>query len=334
MAVTRNDVARRAGVSPAVVSYVLNEGSRPVAPATRERVLRAILELGYRPDGLARSLRNGRTDTIGLLVPDATNPFFASLARAVEDAANERGCGVIMCNSADDPRRERVYIERLAERRIDGLVLASTNGSDDLRELTDLSIPVIALDRSPDAVPVSTIRTDNEASARIATVHLIEHGHEIIAFVGGIDGDVSEARQLGWRTALHEAGRRLGPSLRASFSYEGGYDAAQDLFGPAASDCATPTAVFVSSDVQAIGFLSAVHALGLRVPQDIAIVSMDGTTAARYCVPALTTFAQPILQMGTRAVNHLIDELSQIVHETLNGELVIAASCGCLPARE
>ena len=149
MAVTRNDVARRARVSPGVVSYVLNDGPRPVAKETRKRVLDAVKELGYRPDGLARSLRIGRTRTLGLVLPDASNPFFAELARAIENAAYARGHAVMVCNSADDSTREHTYIQSLADRRIDGLILISATSSQDLSDVTGISIPVVALDRSP-----------------------------------------------------------------------------------------------------------------------------------------------------------------------------------------
>ena len=172
MAVTRNDVARRARVSPGVVSYVLNDGPRPVAKETRKRVLDAVKELGYRPDGLARSLRIGRTRTLGLVLPDASNPFFAELARAIENAAYARGHAVMVCNSADDSTREHTYIQSLADRRIDGLILISATSSQDLSDVTGISIPVVALDRSPDESPISTIRSDNEHGAYLGATHL------------------------------------------------------------------------------------------------------------------------------------------------------------------
>jgi len=202
MAVTRNDVARRARVSPGVVSYVLNDGPRPVAKETRKRVLDAVKELGYRPDGLARSLRIGRTRTLGLVLPDASNPFFAELARAIENAAYARGHAVMVCNSADDSTREHTYIQSLADRRIDGLILISATSSQDLSDVTGISIPVVALDRSPDESPISTIRSDNEHGAYLGATHLIGHGHRRIAFVGGTDLGVTDARRRGWRRAL------------------------------------------------------------------------------------------------------------------------------------
>ncbi|WP_162564405.1 MULTISPECIES: LacI family DNA-binding transcriptional regulator [Microbacterium] len=325
MAVTRNDVARSAGVSPAVVSYVLNDGPRPVSDAARRRVLEAVKLLGYRPDGLARSLRMGRTKTVGLVVPDASNPFFAELARSIEDAAYARGYAVMVCNSADDVERERTYIASLAERRIDGLILVSATKEHDLSDLTDLAIPVVALDRSPDEAPVSTIRADNERGAHAGTAHLIAHGHRAIAFVGGPDTGVSDAREDGWRRALCEADLDDSGADRASFSFEGGYAAARSIVARPQR----PTAVLVSSDIQALGLLRGLDRAGLRVPDDIAVVAIDGTTAGEFAVPPLSTVAQPISAMGEQAVNHLIDNPSEVIHRALENALVLRRSCGC-----
>ena len=329
MAVTRNDVAKSAGVSPAVVSYVLNSGPRPVSEKARARVLAAVKELGYRPDGLARSLKVGRTKTLGLVLPDASNPFFAELALAIEDAAYARGFAVMVCNSADDLEREHTYIASLAERRIDGLILISATAEQDLTDFTNLAIPIVALDRSPDESPVSTIRSDNEDGAYQGTRHLLEHGHLNIAFVGGPDAGVSDARRQGWQRALREAGSEPGRESRAPFSFEGGHAAAPTLLaGP------RPSAVLVSSDIQAIGLVSGLRRAGLSVPDDIALVSIDGTTAGKYSVPSLTSIAQPVGQMGATAVAHLIDNPREIIHLALDNRLVVRESCGCPSPKE
>ncbi|WP_278235737.1 LacI family DNA-binding transcriptional regulator [Isoptericola sp. AK164] len=321
-------MARRAGVSPALVSYVLNDGPRPVSAAARERVLAAVHELGYRPDGLARSLRVGRTSTLGLVVPDAVNPFFGELAHAVEDAAFGIGYAVMVCNSADSSARERTYVTSLAERRIDGLILASTSEETDLSDLTDLAIPVIALDRAPDAAPISTIRVENATGAYLGTRHLVEHAHDRIAFVGGPDTGVSTLRREGYLHALQEAGRPPWRELRTSaFTLAAGADIANELL---AGDA--PTAVMVASEVQAIGLVTGLGRLGARVPGDIAVVAMDGTAAGAHASPRLTTVAQPIRRMAEMAVTHLVRSPARVVHEALHGDLVVRESCGC-PAR-
>lgn len=324
MAVTRNDVARTAKVSPGVVSYVLNGGPRPVSAAARKRVLDAVEALGYRPDGLARSLKVGRTKTLGLVVPDASNPFFAELALAIEDAAYARGYAVMMCNSADDVDREYTYITSLAERRIDGLVLVSAITGQDLTAVTSLQIPVVALDRSPDDSPVSTIRAANHDGASLGTHHLISHGHLTVAFVAGPDASVSDARRLGWKQALKESGATPGLEIASPFTYAGGRDAAEQLIAHG-----RVPAVLASSDVQALGLISGLISAGLSVPDDVAVVSIDGTTAGVYSTPALTTIAQPIREMGEAAVFHLIDNPGETIHRVISNDLVIRGSCGC-----
>ena len=328
MAVTRNEVARAAGVSPAVVSYVLNDGPRPVSAAARARVLAAVAQLGYRRDGLARSLRVGRTHTIGLVLPDATNPFFAELARAIEDEAFRRGYAVLVCNSADDPVRERAYIESLAERRIDGLIIVSAAEDQDVSELTGLAIPVVALDRSPDAAPVSTIRAENEAGAYLGTAHLIEHGHRRIGLIAGPGRGISDARATGWRRALLDHSLEPGPVARAPFNFAGGHAAGAEMFAREAP----PTALLAESDVQAIGAMSAIRRMGVRIPEDIAIASIDGTQAGAFAVPPLTSVAQAIGRMAAAAIEHLIERPDDVVHRSFSNALIVRESCGCTDA--
>lgn len=329
MPVTRNDVAHRAGVSPAVVSYVLNNGPRPVSASARQRVLEAIAELGYRPDGRARALRAGHDNTLGLVLPDTTNPFFAELARAIEDAAYAAGYAVLVGNSADDAEREHSYIDALAERRVAGLVLVSARPDQSLSQLSTLSIPALAMDRTPDESLVSTLRIDNRGGAAAGTDHLIEHGHTDVAFIGGTDDEgVSAERQKGWRMALEAAGLTIGPSTFAPFTAAGGAEAGQELL----KRPRRPTAMLVSSDVQAIGVIHAAHQIGLRVPEDLALVAFDGTAAGAFTSPPLTSIGQPIGQLAATAVNHLIHRPIRTVHLTLVSELIVRDSCGAHPS--
>ena len=326
MAVTRNDVARLAGVSPAVVSYVINSGPRPVSADARSRVLKAIAELGYRPDGLARSLRLGRSHAIGLVLPDTTNPFFAEMAQAVEDAAYATGYAVLICTTSDDMERERAHIVNLASRRVDGLILMSARPDQDLSGFTGLGIPVVAMDRSPDDSPVSTIRVDNALGARLGTKHLIEHGHQRIAIVAGpVATGVSRSRVKGFQRAMTAAGLSRGQVVEAAFDFQGGHRAGHALLTMPDH----PDALLISSDVQAIGVLSAAAELGRRVPEDLAVVSFDGTRAGAFAVPALTSVAQPTAAMAARAVDLLRRSGDDLLHLTLKPELVRRRSCGC-----
>lgn len=210
--VTRDDVARLAGTSTAVVSYVINNGPRPVAPATRERVLAAIKELGYRPDRVAQAMASRRTDLIGMIVPDARQPFFAEMAHAVEQAASERGKMVLVGNSDYVEEREVHYLRAFLGMRVSGLILVS-HGLNDLAaaEIEAWDARVVLLHERPEAIDDVAVVIDDVGGAQLATRHLLEHGHPYVACVGGTAetpsvGDPVSDHVEGWRRAMHEAG--------------------------------------------------------------------------------------------------------------------------------
>jgi LacI family transcriptional regulator len=328
--VTVGDVARHAGVSSAVVSYVVNSGPRPVAAATRDRVRESIRELGYRPNAAARALKRGSTSTIGLAVPNNTNPYFAELSRLVEMAAEARGYETIFVNASDDEERERRHLQKLLARRIDGLLLASAVSEPDLSEVADSGTPIVLLDRgaaySGRGIRADAVGVDYRAASRTLVEHLLEHGHEEVAFVVGDERlSTSRARERGWRDALEGAGRRPGPVVRAAYSRDGGYDAGRRLLrGPA------PRAIFASSDMQAIGVLRAVREAGLDVPGDIALVSFDGTIESEFTWPPLTAMRQPVERMAEKAVELLLGRGGTTGEfHAFDAELVVRASCGC-----
>ena len=316
--VTRNDVAQYAGVSTAVVSYVVNEGPRPVAPETRDRVLEAIRVLGYRPNATARALRMGTTRTFGLITPDGGNPLFAELAKAIDKEAAARGYVVLQTGADGDPATEQSKIAELLIRRVSGLLLVAPTEDPDLSE-TD--IPVIAINR---VLPtVSSVRPQYREGARRGVEHLLEHGHRRIGLV--IGGGRSGERELGWRDALRAAGLEDGPIARTTFSRRGGYDAGRELL--AATN--RPTAVFASSDLQAVGVLRAIHEAGLRIPDDIAVLAFDGTAETEYSWPPLSVVRQPLERMAREAVSRLIDGQDAVEAVTYPTDLIIRSSCGC-----
>lgn len=334
MAVRRKDVAELAGISPAVVSYVLNGGPRRVAPETRDRVLAAIEQLGYRPNGVARSLRINRTMTLGLVVPDTSNPFFAELARAVEEAAFEVGYTLLIGNATDDEVRQTTYVRTFLQRQVDGLLLVPAHGPVScLPELTASQRPWVVLDRRIDpAVGAAQILVDNTGGARVATQHLLEHGRRSVACIAGPrDVEPTTQRVAGWRSALRDAdlGGRQARVLHVPFGRHAGYRAALELCGGGTH----PDALFVASDEQALGALRALTELGLRCPDDVAVVSFDGIAAAGYAVPALSTMAQPFTDLGRRAIAALLDRLAgadaSAHEEVLPVRLVARGSCGC-----
>lgn len=211
--VTRDDVARLAGTSTAVVSYVINNGPRPVAPATRERVLAAIKELGYRPDRVAQAMASRRTDLIGMIVPDARQPFFAEMAHAVEQAAAERGKMVLVGNSDYRDEREVHYLRAFLGMRVSGLILVSQGPSERAAaEIEAWDARVVLLHERPEAIDDVAVVTDDVGGAQLATRHLLEHGNAYVACLGGTEetpsvGDPVADHVEGWRRAMHESGR-------------------------------------------------------------------------------------------------------------------------------
>lgn len=334
-AATRNDVARLAGVSSAVVSYVLNDGPRPVAEATRARVLAAIAELGYRPNATARALRLRSTRTLALLVPDIGNPFFAELAKAVQTAAFARGYAVTYGDTEYAPERERAQLAALAERQPDGvLVIGGTPGT--LAPLQAAGVPVVTLDRSGASGAPGTageppsVGIDDEAAARAGIRHLQRHGHERIALIAGPeDSPAAQARRRAWTELVGPmAGAGGLDSLVASAEYrpEGGYRAALELLDRGGA----PTAVFVSADVQAIGALRAFAERGVRVPGELAVLSFDGTSEAEFTSPPLSVIRQPLGTIADAALELLLDGAAPR-HVLVPHELVERESCGPHP---
>lgn len=206
MTVTRADVARRARVSPAVVSYVVNGGPRGVAPATRARVEAAIEELGYRPNAVAQALRNSATRTIGLVLPNQTNQYFAELTEEIERAAFEAGYLLLVGITHDDLERERRYVEMFVDRRVDGLLLVSGRAGE-LIARDSPGTPTVAVDREARIPGASTVKVDNALGAAQATGHLLAHGLSLVACVAGPRGiSLSAEREDTWRRACADLG--------------------------------------------------------------------------------------------------------------------------------
>lgn len=326
--VTRKDVARYAGVSTAVVSYVVNGGPKNVAPATEAKVRDAIRILGYRPNAAARALKLGSSETVGVIVPDNTNPFFSQLAHAVEDAAAELGFGMVLTNSDGSLAKERQNIRNLAARQVDGVFLASVVFDPDLAELEASEIPTVLLNNAGSPPGFTSVGVDLEAGARAAVEHLIGHGHTNIGLaIGTNTGNQLDGREVGWLGTLRDAGLPDGPMLQSQFSRPGGYEVGKRFLSMANR----PTAIFASNDMQAIGILRALHEAGVRVPDDMALVSFDGSIDSEYSWPALTTVAQPVKSMAEAAVRALVGEGrgGELQHRVLPTELIVRQSCGC-----
>ena len=328
---TRTDVARLAGVSTAVVSYVVNGGPRPVSATTAARVRDAIDRLGYRPNTTARALAVGSTKTIGLVVPDSTNPFFAEYAWQIQRAATDLGYAVLITNTGFDPVVEERSVLDLCDRQIDGLLLAGASGLRRVSELTrgGRRMPVVLIDAPSPLHGHTTVGADAAAGTARVVDHLLDiHRHESVAMIMGDSADPAiDGRERGWTEAHARAGRRLGVVERTPFSRQGGYEAGLRLL-----NCnERPSAVFVSADVQAIGFLHAARELGVCLPDEIAVGSFDDSEESRFCWPPLTTAQQPTRAMAEAAVTAVLRGRPVSEHLLFDMPLVVRRSCGCPP---
>lgn len=333
--VTMQDVAERAGVSVSTVSHVIN-GTRYVSPELTERVRTAMAELRFQPNAVARSLRRKETLTLGMIVPDNANPFFALLAHAVENACYEHGYSLILTNSGGDLARELANINVLLGKQVDGLILAAVGlSSRDLKQVLR-SAPVVLVDRNLPGVEADALLVDNLGGGREATRHLIALGHRRIGCITGPSTTTPSAdRVTGYRAALEEAGIPVDETLiaRGDFQFAGGYAGAQALLAlPEA-----PTAIFACNDLMAMGAIAAAAEKGLRVPADLSIVGFDNTTLAAYTTPALTTIAQPITEIGQLATEMVIRRSQQPdmarQHRVLGTKLIVRQSTSPPPAQ-
>ena len=312
---TIKDVADRAGVSISTVSRVVNQ-TVAVDPTTEERVRAAIDALGYRPNLLARSFRRRVTHTIGLLVPDNSNPFFADLARVIEDAGFAGGYSVILCNSDLSEVKQATYVDALLAKRVDGLILVSSglvptpSGFDVIGRILEAGTPCVVVDRDLGETPVDQVLVDNDRGGGLVGDYLTRLGHRRFAcIVGPNDLTPSAGRIAGFRRALAAAGAELDPAavVRGNGRYDGGAEAARELLRRGVDF----TALFAFNDAMAIGALGALHRAGRRVPDDVSVVGFDDIVQSSAMCPALTTVAQPIAEMGQRSVALLLERLAR-----------------------
>jgi len=301
---TISDVAQRAGVSTATVSRVLAGIGNP-KPDTAAAVLAAVDQLGYRPSGVARSLRMKRTRTLGLIVTDIQNPFFPELVQAADLAARSLDYSIILGSAAYDERRAMHYLDLMVDRRVDGLIIASSQLSDDSWQwLLGSPVPVVVVNAEPAGVDVPVITSDNAGGTRMAVEHLVSLGHRRIAYIRGYEGFTADLpRMEGFRTACAAAGIPAADmvEVRGDGQFEGGELAMGQLLA-AGTDV---TAVMCHNDVTAIGAMRALRSARRRVPQEISVVGCDDIAAASWVVPALTTVAQQKAEMGRMAVERL-----------------------------
>jgi len=305
---TVHDVAKRAGVAPITVSRVINN-SGYISQATRERVEAAVKELGYVPNTLARGLRSKQTKTLALVVTDITNPYFTLMARGVEDAAGASNYTVVYCNTDESEAKEENYVNLLAQRQVDGVLLVPACGNvKTIKFLLSNDINVVALDRRVSGVEIDSVRSDSENGAYRLVKLLIGLGHKRIAMITGPkDVSTSVDRVAGYQRALIESGLRNNEQVYyGAFIQQSGYEFTKQ----AMMHSPKPTAVFGANNFIAIGIIKALRDLQINVPGDVSIVAFDDFPESMLVAPFLTFAEQPAYEMGRMATELLLKRLS------------------------
>jgi LacI family transcriptional regulator len=305
--VTIAHVASRAGVSPTTVSHVLS-GKRVVGAATRDVVMDAIRELGYRPNHVARNLRTRQSHMVAVLVPDLTNPFYAVLTRGLADSLDPAGYGTYVCNTDGQHERERRYFQDVMDRGVDGIVFASGETASGVTfGPADYTTPIICIGDHLDHPLCDAVTPDDEAGSREATSFLVEHGYRRIGMIQG-PPKYGAQRTAGFRAALQAVKRKATSDLlvRGDWTRRGGQDAMRALMALPKR----PDAVFCANDLMAIGALDVAHELGLDVPGDVAIMGFDDVDAATIVTPQLTTVRNPAYESGRTAGDLLLSRMS------------------------
>jgi LacI family transcriptional regulator len=294
---TIEEVAAAAKVSKTTVSHALS-GNRPVAAATHARIERAIEELGYRPSALARSLKLARSHTVGLIVPDVTNPFYPALARGLQEAVGAHGYLALLADTGGEGTQERRFVDEAVDRRVDGLVLSTFDLlPNDLESAVRAGIAAVSIGPQLSGPGIDVVSADDKRAAGDAVEYLLERGHRRIATIAGPTATtLGAARLLGYRSRLAGAGVEPDPALvrEADWTRDGGHAAAAELLALAEP----PTAVFCANDLMAVGALDAAREAGVEVPGQLAVVGVDDIEAAGLVTPSLTTVRIPAHEVG------------------------------------
>ncbi|NLG84894.1 MAG: LacI family transcriptional regulator [Firmicutes bacterium] len=334
MAVTIRDVAKLAGVSRSTVSRVINAKGE-VDPQTAAKVWQAVKELEYHPNTSARALVRQRTDTIGLMLPDVTNPFYEKIIKGIEATTNAAGFNLTFYNTYEDlAGRRRMILSAIEGGKVDGLIIVGSHLGDKstLLEMIARGLPISLIERSFSDPSIPCVVSDNKTGARLAVEHLLSLGHRRIGFItGNLHYQTAIERLEGYKETLSQHGIPIEDELIAfgDFEHKSGYEAMRQLLALPMP----PTAVFASNDMMAIGAIQAIGEAGLSVPNDVAVVGYDDITFASMVHPQLTTIRQPLYEMGALAAQGLIERLkngleTEPFKKFLPVELVVRKSCG------
>jgi len=327
------DVAEVAEVSIATVSRVLNKSTK-VRAETVDKVVKAAKKLNYHPDRVARRMRVQSSDSLvlGLIITDVGNPFFSELARGVEDVGYKHNQAVIMCNTDENPEKEKFYINSMLSEKVSGLIIAPSAGNTDyLKELTTQDVPIVCVDRYPEGLNIDTVTIDNEMGAYHAVKRLTDLNHTRIGIINGIKGlSTTKERYMGYQRALKEANLSLQSDLVTYGNYKesGGRNAMRKLL---ALD-EPPTAVFSTNNLMTLGCFEEMHEQDINIPDDIAIIGFDDMPWSVALNPPLTAIRQPGYELGLNAGKLLFKRLKNPdcnpMNMVLTPELIIRKSCG------
>lgn len=300
--VTITEVAKRANVSISTVSRVLNK-NYPVSDEVKERVLQAISELNYQPNAVARSLKKQKTNMIGVVVADISNPFFMQIAKGIESVVGPEKYNLIFCSTDENPSKEHALLRLLSEKRVDGIILASCNtDSSYINQLTEKNFPIILIDRKVPNCSADVIVEDNFSSAYKLTKYLIQMGHKKIGIVNGLLKVSSGAERFaGYKKALEDDDIKLRDDyvLQGNFKRLDAYNAARQLILNNKNDL--PTAIFAANNLMAEGIMVALREFGLKIPEDISLVSFGDISTPDLIDPRLTVISQNTFAIGQKA---------------------------------
>lgn len=309
--VTMADVAQHANVSKSTVSQYLNKRFDYMGEGTRKRIEEAVDELGYQANSIARSLKQKRTSTIGVIVANILHTFSTQVIRAIEDVCNERDINVIVCNADDDPVKEKKYIDMLRAKQVDGLITFPTDGNVDLyKQMVDEAYPLVFVDRLVEGISVDSFLLDNENAAKLAVDHFVEKGHQRIGMITtSLLRNVTPRveRIEGFKKALTDHGIEPAKEYVKGLEeqkIQNGLSEMLSLHDP-------PTALFAGNDLTLMEVLNYTKKTKMNIPEDLALMSIDDVAFAHIYSPTLTTIAQPAFEMGREAAKLLMCTIQQ-----------------------
>jgi len=337
--ITLAEVAKSLGVSKTLVSLVLNGkgNEKGISQETQARVLTKVKELNYKANQFARGLRMGKSNTIGLIVADISNSFYAKMCRSIEDNANKNGYNLIICSSDENPEKESTLIQMLIDRQVDGLIISTTQKNNaDFLHLKKNNFPFVLIDRYIPKIDTNYVIVNNEEGAKNIVTHLIKLGNKRIGHLTISPSHIStiKERTTGYKEALKENNIKVDPNLIREISFD---NIKEDVYRELKTLLSPPQSIsslFVVNNNIAVACLECFKDMNIRVPQDIALVSFDDIDAFKICYPPITAVSQPIAKMGEEALNILLKNINfegnEFIyeHQLLSTKIEVRRSCG------